>query len=65
MPTTFEEALEYFIRYGGLCGPKEEMIRLWPYATCGQLRDAASHALVLQHRPKEEVDRALLLLIWK
>lgn len=61
---SFRDALEFFIKYGGLHGTVEELISHWPRATCGQLRNAASHALDICHCSKQEVDEAVLALIW-
>lgn len=62
---TFDEALLYLINYGNLHGTVEECKKAWSQATCGQLRNAALYAINVMHRPKEEVDQALIALIWR
>lgn len=62
---TFENALIYFMNYGNLHDTLEELKREWSTATCGQLRNAAIYAERFAGRPREEIKRALIALIWR
>lgn len=61
----FEEAVDYFSKYGNISTSLEKLIADWPKVRIEQLHTAAVYARDIHHRPEYEINAALLAVIWK
>lgn len=62
--SSFQEAIEFFSRYGGVTHDTEKLKQELLNTPVAKIKAAAITAQVLHHRSKDEVDRHLIALIW-